>query len=149
MLYKQNILSGVSLQHIFLKHSGMIPHFSMMTSSNGNIFHVTGSLCGEFIGHRWIPCTEDSDTELWCFLCSAPWMKERLSKQSRGWWFETPTCSLWCHCNDCRFSHIRHGWDTECFFVSSNSDPCYTYARMVLYEMSNNPGSYYTKTPLC
>ena len=24
---------------------------------------------------------------------------KRLSKQSRGWWFETLPCSLWCHCN--------------------------------------------------
>ena len=28
-----------------------------MTSSNGNIFRVTGHLCGEFTGHRWIPRT--------------------------------------------------------------------------------------------
>ena len=28
---------------------------AMMTSSNGNIFRVTGPLCGEFTGHRWIP----------------------------------------------------------------------------------------------
>ena len=27
----------------------------MMTSSNGNIFRVTGPLCGEFTGHWWIP----------------------------------------------------------------------------------------------
>ena len=27
----------------------------MMTSSNGNIFRVTGPLCGEFTSHRWIP----------------------------------------------------------------------------------------------
>ena len=27
----------------------------MMTSSNGNIFRVTGHLCGKFTGHRWIP----------------------------------------------------------------------------------------------
>ena len=26
---------------------------NMMTSSNGNNFHVTGPLCGEFAGHRW------------------------------------------------------------------------------------------------
>ena len=29
----------------------------MMMPSNGNIFHVTGSLCGEFTGHRQIPLT--------------------------------------------------------------------------------------------
>ena len=27
----------------------------MMTSSNENIFRVTGHLCGEFTGPRWIP----------------------------------------------------------------------------------------------
>ena len=42
--------------------------FTMMTSSNGNIFRVTGPLCGDFTGHRWIPHTKASDAELWCFL---------------------------------------------------------------------------------
>ena len=44
----------------------------LMTSSNGNIFRVTGPLCGEFAGHRWIPRTKASDAELWCFLWSVP-----------------------------------------------------------------------------
>ena len=44
----------------------------MMTSSNENIFRVTGPLCGEFIGHRWIARSKASDAELWCFLWSAP-----------------------------------------------------------------------------
>ena len=35
----------------------------MMTSSNGNIFRITGPLCGEFTGHRWIPLTKASDGE--------------------------------------------------------------------------------------
>ena len=43
----------------------------MMTSSNGNIFRVTGYLCGEFTGPRWIPHTKACDAELWCFLWSA------------------------------------------------------------------------------
>ena len=43
-----------------------------MMSSNGNIFRVTGPLCGEFTGHRWIPHTKISDVELWCFLWFAP-----------------------------------------------------------------------------
>ena len=42
----------------------------MMTSSNGNIFRVTGPLCGEFTGPRWIHRTKASDAELWCFLWS-------------------------------------------------------------------------------
>ena len=68
----------------------------MMTSSNGNIFHVTDHLCWEFTSHQWIPSTKASDVELWCFLWSAP---EQLSKHSWGWWFDTPWCSLWRHCN--------------------------------------------------
>ena len=41
-----------------------------MTSSNGNIFCVTGLLCGEFTGNRWIPRTKASDAKLWSFLWS-------------------------------------------------------------------------------
>ena len=46
--------------------------YCMMTSSNGNIFRITGPLCWEFTGLRWIPYTKDSDAELWYFLWSAP-----------------------------------------------------------------------------
>ena len=45
---------------------------TMTTSSNGNIFRVTGHLCGEFTGLRWIPRTKVSDAELLCFLWSVP-----------------------------------------------------------------------------
>ena len=55
--------------HIF--HSPTI-HIYMMTSSNGNNFRVTGHLCGEFTGPRWIPHTKASDAELWSLLWSAP-----------------------------------------------------------------------------
>ena len=44
----------------------------IMTSSNGNIFLVTGPLWGEFTGHQWIPLTKASDAELLCFLWFAP-----------------------------------------------------------------------------
>ena len=50
----------------------MLWNLTMMTLSNGNTFHVTGHLCGEFTGHRWIPRTKASDAELWCFLWPAP-----------------------------------------------------------------------------
>ena len=59
--------------------------FSMMTSSNGNIFRVTGPLWGKFTGH-----SHQSGAELWCFLWSAP---VQLNKQSWCWWFETPSIS--------------------------------------------------------
>ena len=44
------------------------PLIGMMTSSNGNIFRVTGHLRGEFTGLQWIPRTKASDAELWCFF---------------------------------------------------------------------------------
>ena len=49
-----------------------------MTSSNGNIFPITGSLCGEFTGHPWIPLTMASDESFDIFfdLCQ----NKRLSK---------------------------------------------------------------------
>ena len=50
-----------------------------MTSSNGNIFRVTGHLCGEFTGDRWIPRTKASDAELSFFLDLR--LNTRLSKQ--------------------------------------------------------------------
>ena len=43
----------------------------MMTSSNGNIFRVTGHLCREFTVPWWNPHTMASDAKLWCFLWSA------------------------------------------------------------------------------
>ena len=56
----------------------------MMTSSNGIIFRVTGSLCGEFTCHRWIPLTKASDAELWCFLWYAPWINGWVSNREAG-----------------------------------------------------------------
>ena len=82
----------------------------MMTSSNGNIFRITGPLCGEFTGHRWIPLTKASDAELWCFLWSR--LNKRLSKQSWDWWVETPSRSLWRHCNDPLKTYQLGVWKT-------------------------------------
>ena len=36
---------------------------TMVTSSNDNIFRVTGHLCRELTGQRWIPRTKASDAE--------------------------------------------------------------------------------------
>ena len=65
-----------------------------MTSSNGNIFRVTGPLCGEFTGHRWIILTKASDAELWCFLSAVPEQTVDLRCYGAqydvtvmGWWF--------------------------------------------------------------
>ena len=44
---------------------------TMMTSSNGNIFRVTGPIVRGIHRSRWIPHTKASNAELWCFLWSA------------------------------------------------------------------------------
>ena len=64
-----------------------------MTSSNGNIFRVTGHLCGE-----QGPVTRSFD--VFFDMC----LNKRLNKQSWGWWFETPSRPLWCHCNEANCS---------------------------------------------
>ena len=56
----------------------------MTTSSNGNIFRVTGPLWGEFTGHRWIPLTKAIDAELCCFLWSTPWINGWVNNRETG-----------------------------------------------------------------
>ena len=61
--------------------AGILPSWrlvpgNMMTSSNGNIFRVTGHLCGEFTGHRWIPRTKVSGASFDVFFVrqqASPW----------------------------------------------------------------------------
>ena len=57
--------------HCITRSSAAMVFTIMMTLSNGNIFSITGHLCGEFTGHRWIPRTKANEAELWCFLWSA------------------------------------------------------------------------------
>ena len=82
-------------------------HNYMMTSSNGNTFSVLLPLCvrnspvtGEFPAQR--PVTRSFDV----FFDMS--QNKRLSKQSLGWWFETPSRSLWRHCDD------KHIFVTHC-----------------------------------
>ena len=56
----------------------------VMTSSNRNIFRVTGPLCGEFIGHRWIPRTKASDVQLWCFFFICHWTNGWVNNREAG-----------------------------------------------------------------
>ena len=66
----QPCLHCISLFNSALWCALLVSNIIMMKSSNGNIFRVTGHLCGEFTGLRWIPHTKASDAELWCFLWS-------------------------------------------------------------------------------
>ena len=67
--------------------------YSMMTSSNGNIFRVTDPLCGEITGLPQRPVTRGFDVFFDLRL------NKSLSKQWWGWWFETLSSPLQRHCN--------------------------------------------------
>ena len=58
---------------------------------------VTGPLCGEFPSQR--PVTRSFDVFFDLRL------NKRLSKQSWGWCFDTPSRSLWRHCNAVQISN--------------------------------------------
>ena len=70
----------------------------MMTSSNENIFRVTGPLCGKFTGPGEFPAQRPVTRTFDVFF--DPGLNMRLSKQPWGWWFETPSWSLWRHRNE-------------------------------------------------
>ena len=84
----------------------------MMMSTNGNM-SVLLALCVRGIPQS--PVTRGFDVFL--DLRLNKWLR----KQSRSWWFETSSRSLWCHCNLCR-ELVYYGemaviqW--TCFFLS-------------------------------
>ena len=88
---------------------------NMMTSSNGNIFHVTGPLCGEFTGPGEFPTQRPVTRSFDVFFDLR--LNKRLSKQPWGWWFETPSWSLWRQCND-------HLHSLCAAFMSENCQKC-------------------------
>ena len=60
-------------------------------------FRVTGPLCGEFTGPGEFPTQRPVTLSFDVFFDLR--LNKRLSKQPWGWWFETPSLSLWHHCN--------------------------------------------------
>ena len=99
------------------------PFVCMMTSSNGNIFRVTGPLCGEFTGPGEFPTQRSVTRSINVYFDLRP--NKRLSKQSWGWWFETLSWCLWRHHNgekstNCRCKRpITHSFRVF-FYVSLN-----------------------------
>ena len=88
---------------------------TMMTSSNGNIFRVTGHLCGEFTGPGEFPAQRPVTRSFDVFFDMR--QNKRLCKQSRGWWFETLSRPLWRHCNDIR--KVNTSQDAQLSFIIS------------------------------
>ena len=71
---------------------------NMMTSSNGNIFRVTGPLCGEFTGPGEFPTQRPVTRSFDVYFDLR--LNKRLCKQSWGWWFETLLRPLWRQSNE-------------------------------------------------
>ena len=106
LFIKTHFYVGALTSHFMEGHSSptsIFPVF-MMTSSNGNMFRVTGFCAGnspatagnspvtsEFSSHR--PVTRSFDVFFDLRL------NRQLSKQSSCRWFETLSRSLWRHCN--------------------------------------------------
>ena len=72
--------------------------YLMMASSNGNIFHIAGPFLRGI--HR-SPGNSQRKGQwrgalVFSLICA--WINSRV-KESWGWWFETPSCSLLRHCN--------------------------------------------------
>ena len=65
-------------------------HCSAPGRYGSDFFLGSSQVTGEFPSQR--PVTRSFD--IFFHLC----LNERLSKQSWGWWSETPSRSLWCHC---------------------------------------------------
>ena len=93
----------------------------MMTSSNGNIFRVTGPSCGEFTGPGEFPTQRPVTRSFDVFFDLR--LNKQLSKQPWGWWFETPSWSLWHQCNvKSNLQHVHHYFRGQCASNWTNND---------------------------
>ena len=90
-----SVLNNVVLWFQLICNEPSVIYHDMMTSSCGNILRITGPLWGESTGRpSQRPVTLNFD------VFFDPRLNKRLSKQSRRQWFETPSLSLWRHCNN-------------------------------------------------
>ena len=123
---------------------------TMMMSSNGSIFHITVPLCGclflpvtgEFPAQR--PVKQSFDV-FFDFR-----LNKRLSKQSGGWWFETPCRSLWRHSNDnelikkptMRYEPMRidTNWYNVQWYITQDRCECFEHFKtfVLAYELMPN-----------
>ena len=108
----------------------------MITSSNGNIFRVTGPLCGEFTGPGEFPTQRPVTRSFDVYFDLRP--NKRLCKQSWGWWFQTLLCPLWRHSIGIGYWQSKTAWKP-----SINPLPTGSYGCKFLYRYFG-----FTPTPL-
>ena len=87
-----------TIRHVYVIYTRTKSPRNMMTSSNGNIFCVTGICAGNSPVNGEFPAQRTVRQSFDVFFDMHP--NKRLSKQSWGWWFETPSHPLLHHCND-------------------------------------------------
>ena len=124
MALKQSRFTGpliLSKQKLHLNYilSDFLDSRNIITSSNGNIFHVTGPLCGEFPGPGEFPAQRPVMRSFDVFFDLR--LNKRLSRQPRGWWFETPSWSLWRQCNEQTCSLESSGKREFCLLNKASS----------------------------
>ena len=73
----------VRFENFQLKFENVVISLTWWRHQMKNLFRVTGPLCEEVTGHRWIHLTKTNNAELWCFLRSVP---EQTAEQT----IETP-----------------------------------------------------------
>ena len=102
----------------------------IMTSSNRNIFHVTGPLWGDSTGHRWIPLTKSSDAELWFFL-AAPQQRVEQTIQTHVIWdtiaFIMPPLQRW----TANIAQLRSGLTHNCLTLKVHLLRCKLIIRVI------------------
>ena len=79
------------------------PSYTMYKSDHDDVikwkhFPHHWPLCGEFTGPGEFPAQRPVMRNFDVFFDLR--LNKRLSKQTWGWWFETPSWSLWRHCNE-------------------------------------------------
>ena len=137
------ILVTRSVRLWFVLFTGEFSHsmwleYHMMTSSNENIFRVTGHLCGEFTAQgQWRgPLMLSFDLRL----------NKPLSKQSWGWWFETPLRPLWRHFYEhCQTRTLKQWtrWQHKDSYIHHlgrlKQSVCLLSAGHVIYSLKDSP----------
>ena len=102
---------------------------TMITSSNGNIFRVTGPLCGGFTGPGEFPAQGPVTRSFDVFFDLR--RNKRLSKQPWGWWFKMPSWSLWRQCHEQKCSPYL---DLQVFiYIYAYRSICFIYIYMHMY----------------
>ena len=104
---------------------------SMMTSSNGNFFRVTGPLCGEFTGPGEFPTQRPVTRSFDVFFDLR--LNKPLSKQPWGWWFETLSRSLWRHRNERSGCPGGYDWNVSASYCQKNLQSETTFIIACIY----------------